>query len=182
MFESGCIKVALGNVLMDVTHVPGSSFRQDLVALSNAKDVTARHAWWLSEIGFRATVTPDLEQLMYMQPMGPWESADVPERYTEAQEKAPRGDGLEPPHQPLRRPSKANAAAVVRSTHALLHRRFATRWLQKQEPGTEEQGLEVAANGLDHDMVDEQEEDDVQVQEEDELVHEGRQGGGSDSE
>lgn len=107
MFESGCVKIELGNVLMDVTPIPRTSFRQDLVALQATKE--SKHAWWLSEVECRATVTPDLEQLLDGRPVPEWEAGEVPERYAASQVKAaraPHAGMVVPPYRATRRPSR----------------------------------------------------------------------------
>lgn len=129
VFETGAIKLELGNVLMDVTPVPRNSFRQDLVSIQNSKDATARGAWWLAEIATRATVTPDLEQLLEEQPIAVWEEAEVPERYAEQRIKEVWKPlpGMAAPHRATPRPSKPPVVVrtvacvrVSRCTHVRL--------------------------------------------------------------
>lgn len=177
VFESGCVKLWLGSVLMDVTPVQRNSCRQDIVAMATTKDVASRRALWLSEVEYRATVTPDLEQLLEKRPIGPWGDADVPERYSRTNLKAAwmsRGYG---PYRPARRPSKS--PVVVRmSGGAPAWWWSRRRFTQKSEPGLEEETAPVE-DEMEHDAVDEEE--DYMPMHGDELVDDQR-GGSSGSE
>lgn len=77
---------------MDVTPLPRSTFRQDVLSINTGPPTSGkqqeaaaaqRHAAWLGEIQVRATVSPDIDQLLNNERIPEWKRGPIPARYTQ---------------------------------------------------------------------------------------------------
>lgn len=93
VFNNGRVRWQMGDVLMRVDPTPPTSFRQDVVAInignpsgaSGSKQQqdssTQGSATWLGQIDVRATISPDMEQLLSDSDIPEWRRGPLPEHY-----------------------------------------------------------------------------------------------------